>query len=128
MVANEVKELAKQTAASTEQITNIVVGIQQGTTESASAIEAIQEIVREIATNQTAAAASVEQQANVTSRMNAKVGAVKDSIGVLSNRSVGLRENSAVLTSLVVESAARGQELTSVTDDLARLGGCSSMN
>ncbi|MEM8924631.1 MAG: methyl-accepting chemotaxis protein [Actinomycetota bacterium] len=118
VVANEVKELAKQTAASTEQIAQIVSGIQQGTDESAQAIETIQSIVREIAGIQTAVAASVEEQASLTSQMNLKVGVVNDSIGTLTTRSDGLRSNSLRLTALMEQSKRRSDQLVGVSNDL----------
>ncbi len=118
VVANEVKELAKQTSAATDQIAELISSIQNDTGESVDAIAGIQEIIGEIAAIQNSVAASVEEQAVVTTQMSATASVVTQSIEHLADRSDGLRAGSGALQELVEESRNRTRRLAGVSTDL----------
>ncbi|MCK9295641.1 MAG: methyl-accepting chemotaxis protein [Desulfobulbaceae bacterium] len=66
VVANEVKELAKQTTAATKEISDQIAGIQGATNEAVEAIRDIGTTIGEIDEISTSIAASVEEQGVVT--------------------------------------------------------------
>ncbi len=69
VVANEVKELAKQTAKSTEEITERIEIIQSRTSSTVSAISEIADIINKINLNQTTIAGAVEEQTATTNEI-----------------------------------------------------------
>ncbi len=66
VVANEVKELAKETARATEEITQKIEGIQGDTKRSVDAIAEIGKVIERISGYATTIAAAVEEQAAST--------------------------------------------------------------
>jgi methyl-accepting chemotaxis protein len=73
VVAGEVKELALQTAAATEDIARRVAAIQASSTEAITAIGRIGDVINEINEHQGAIATAVEQQTTTTSEMQRSV-------------------------------------------------------
>ncbi len=73
MVANEVKELAQETAKATEDIARRVLAIQGDTTTAVAAIEEISTIVAQISDRQTTIASAVEEQTATTNEMSRSV-------------------------------------------------------
>ncbi|MEG3847765.1 methyl-accepting chemotaxis protein [Microcoleus sp. herbarium19] len=69
VVANEVKELAKQTAAATEDISKKVEAIQADTKSSVQAIAQITSIINQISDFQTTIASAVEEQTATTTEI-----------------------------------------------------------
>ncbi|MGB3265426.1 MAG: methyl-accepting chemotaxis protein [Microcoleus sp.] len=69
VVANEVKELAKQTAAATEDISKKVEAIQADTKSSVLAIAQITSIINQISDFQTTIASAVEEQTATTTEI-----------------------------------------------------------
>jgi methyl-accepting chemotaxis protein len=82
VVAGEVKELAQQTAAATEDIARRVTAIQGSSTEAIEAIGRIGEVITEINDHQGAIAAAVEEQTATTGEMRRNV----NDAAVVSNR------------------------------------------
>jgi len=78
VVANEVKDLASQTGAATEQIAGTIAAMQNDTGESVTAIEEITEVIRQIADIQSTIAAAVEEQSVVTSEVAHNVADASD--------------------------------------------------
>ena len=66
MVAQEVKQLASQTAKATDEIRSQIAGMQSATQESVGAIKEIGETIARISQIATAVAAAVEQQGSAT--------------------------------------------------------------
>ena len=73
-MANEVKELAKQTAQATEDITNKIGTIQRDTSTAVDAIGGITESIRKLNGIASAIAASVEEQQATTNEVARVVG------------------------------------------------------
>jgi methyl-accepting chemotaxis protein len=80
VVAAEVKDLARETAKATEDITRRVDMIQSDTTDAVSAIGEVSEIIRSINEYQESIASAVEQQHANTNEMNR--GVVEASAGI----------------------------------------------
>ncbi|MEG3860867.1 methyl-accepting chemotaxis protein [Microcoleus sp. herbarium12] len=76
VVANEVKELAKQTAAATEDISKKVEAIQADTKSSVQAIAQITSIINQISDFQTTIASAVEEQTATTTEIARNVNQV----------------------------------------------------
>ncbi|MEH3075193.1 MAG: methyl-accepting chemotaxis protein [Quadrisphaera sp.] len=73
VVAGEVKELARQTAQATEDISHRVSTIQEDTSGAVSAIERISEVIGRINDHQTTIAAAVEEQSATSQEMTRNV-------------------------------------------------------
>ncbi|BBH66627.1 hypothetical protein ACTI_33120 [Actinoplanes sp. OR16] len=84
VVATEVKDLAQETAQATGQITARISAIQEMTTSTAEAIQAIAEVIGRIDDGQRTIAAAVEQQTATTDQLARDVGAVSSAAGQIS--------------------------------------------
>lgn len=73
MVANEVKELAKETAKATEDISQRITAIQSDTRRSVDAIGKIRSIINQICDIQTTIASAVEEQTATTAEINRNI-------------------------------------------------------
>jgi methyl-accepting chemotaxis protein len=73
VVATEVKELAKETARATEDISDKIVAIQQETRSAVDAIREINEIIAQIHDIQATIAGAVEEQTATTNEMSRNV-------------------------------------------------------
>ncbi|MEW6027651.1 MAG: methyl-accepting chemotaxis protein, partial [Planctomycetota bacterium] len=84
VVAGEVKELAKQTGDSTENIRTQVQGIQGNTDEASSSIERIVEVIRRVNELSQSIAAAVEQQSATTNEISSNVAQTATAAGEVS--------------------------------------------
>ena len=73
VVANEVKELAKQTSGATDQIRRRIETIQGDTKGAVTAIQAISQIVKQIAEYQNSIASAVEEQSVTTQEISRSI-------------------------------------------------------
>ena len=73
VVAGEVKELAKETASSTEDITGKIIAIQTSTAEVSRAITRVMEITHQVSDLSTAIAAAIDQQAATTGEISRNI-------------------------------------------------------
>ncbi|TXR56488.1 methyl-accepting chemotaxis protein [Quadrisphaera setariae] len=74
VVAAEVKELARATAAATEDVARRVETIQQGASGAVDAITGISDVIAEISDHQSTIAAAVEEQTATTQEMSRSAG------------------------------------------------------
>ncbi len=79
VVANEVKELARQSAQATEQITRQIQDMQGNTETAVKAIEEITKVIAEINNISSTIAAAVEEQSATTNEIAKTVTGVSDS-------------------------------------------------
>lgn len=106
VVAGEVKELAKETAAATEEISAKVAGIQSETGSAVSAIGEIGEVIARIADMQTTIASAVEEQTATTNEISRNVNeAARGASEIAEN--IGSVASAAAETS---QGAARTQQ------------------
>jgi len=66
VVANEIKALAQQTAAATEDIKGRIIGVQKSTTSGITEIEKVSHVIHEVSDIVSSIAAAIEQQAAAT--------------------------------------------------------------
>ncbi|GIE14892.1 hypothetical protein [Paractinoplanes ferrugineus] len=119
MVANEVKELAQETARATEDVTARVAAIEGDTTRAVTAIAAITARIGQVNDYQTAIAATVEQQAATTAEMAGNIAEVAsgrrdiaEGIGVVSGAVDGTRQSVTVSHRAADELNATARRLT----------------
>jgi methyl-accepting chemotaxis protein len=129
IVAQEVKALASETAKATEDIASKTTGIQSTTQRSATAIEAILDMVRELDMLSARIAGAIDQQAAATSEIAQNVdaaavgvGNVTDSIGDIksmadetAHATTGLRQSAV---ELAAQTKAIHERIMGFTDDV----------
>jgi methyl-accepting chemotaxis protein len=129
IVAQEVKALASETAKATEDIASKTTGIQSTTQRSATAIEAILDMVRELDMLSARIAGAIDQQAAATSEIAQNVdaaavgvGNVTDSIGDIksmadetAHATTGLRRSAV---ELAAQTKAIHERIMGFTDDV----------
>jgi methyl-accepting chemotaxis protein len=120
-VASEVKELARQTARSTEEVSQKITTIQADTQAAVTAITEIAAIVKRISDLQTSVAGAVEEQAATTNEMGRNVSmAASATSGITGNlASIARAAKETNLGARSSQQAAEGLQRMSV--DLARL-------
>ncbi len=107
VVAEEVKQLAQQTAQATTSITHHVESIQAGATAAAAAVAQIAEIVQQVNDIATTIASAVDEQTATTSEISRSVAAVADAAGTT--------------TKITTDSAASARTLATTATTLDRL-------
>lgn len=107
VVAAEVKSLANQTAQATEEIANQIVRIQSATQQSVTDIRSTSVTIHEIAQISEATAASLNEQAMETTRVNQRMGtaaaqtnSVRDAISSVRSASLATQDAADRLSSL----------------------------
>ena len=113
VVATEIKELAKQTAAATEDIKVKISGIQNSTANTVDDIEKVMKVIHDISDIVTTIATAIEEQSVVT----------KDIAGNISQATRGVDEASDRVsqTSTVAQSVAQDIAAVNVAgNDIAR--------
>ena len=91
VVASEVKQLATQTARSTEDITRQISAVRQATAHAAAEVARMVTMIGEIDGITTSVAAAVEEQSAATSEIARSVGATAGAANQMSQRTDDLR-------------------------------------
>ncbi|MEM7273939.1 MAG: methyl-accepting chemotaxis protein [Actinomycetota bacterium] len=123
VVANEVKELAKQTAAATEQISARVAAIQDDTGASVAAIGAITEVITEISDIQNAIADAVGQQSETTSQIAQQVQQAVDTTQIIAGTVEKVAETAGDTVDGVAASRTAAGSVRQVAGELRQLTG-----
>jgi methyl-accepting chemotaxis protein len=126
VVAGEVKELARETALATEDISKRIEAIQGDTQATMASIARIQEVVHRISELQTTIAAAVEEQTATTNEMSRNLaegarGTTEIAAAIATVAEASKRTSAGATTSLVA-----AQELARMAADLQTLTGSSS--
>ncbi|GAA3342236.1 hypothetical protein GCM10020358_36470 [Amorphoplanes nipponensis] len=116
VVASEVKDLARETARATEDISTRVTAIQADAGTAITAIGEISEVIGRISDYQTTIAAAVEEQTATTGEMNRGVGEAAVGVGEIAT-GVEALATAARLTTESVDDSRRA------AGDLARMSG-----
>ncbi|NJC62911.1 methyl-accepting chemotaxis protein [Planosporangium flavigriseum] len=121
VVAGEVKELAKETAKATEDITAKVAAIQEDTDGVVDAIAEIGRIIEKINETQLAIATAVEEQTAVTNDIGRSASAAAEATTQIAEN-LGTVARSAEATDAGAQSTeAAAGSLAEITTDLRRL-------
>jgi methyl-accepting chemotaxis protein len=116
VVAGEIKELANQTAAATDDIRAKVSGIQTATVSTTSNIEAIAKVMREVNDIVIAIANSVDTQASAARSISENIGHASTGMQDSSHR---VSETTQVIRSIardIAEVSAVSKQMTSDSD------------
>ncbi|MGY1741518.1 MULTISPECIES: methyl-accepting chemotaxis protein [unclassified Blastococcus] len=114
VVANEVKELAQETAKATQDITARVAAIQGDTEGAVVAIRQIASIIKVIDDSQSTIAAAVEEQTATTTEMNRNVGEAAVSAGQIA-------ENITAVAGASGATTAAMDDARTAIDEVARM-------
>jgi len=121
VVAGEVKELAKETAKATEDITAKVAAIQQDTAGVVAAIQEIGKIIERINETQIAIASAVEEQTAATNDIGRSADAAAEATARIA-ANLGTVARSAEATDTGARSTqSAANKLAEITADLRRL-------
>ena len=113
VVATEIKELAQQTAAATEDIKNKISGVQNSTSGAVANIEKITTIIREVSDIVTTIATAIEEQSVVTRDIAMNISQATRGVD---ESSEGISQTATVAQSVAQDIGAVGiasQEITS---------------
>jgi len=123
VVASEVKELARETAKATADITKKVAAIQTDTGQSVEEIQRISKIIDDLNGIQTSIAGAVEEQTNTTAEMSRSVaeasngmGSVATSLGELATSATELESGSAAAESAAERLSQMAEQLQALVE------------
>ncbi|MEU4219952.1 methyl-accepting chemotaxis protein [Actinoplanes sp. NPDC026623] len=121
VVATEVKDLAQETAKSTEDIARQVQAIQRDTGKAVEAIAGITAVISQINDYQTTIASAVEEQTATSHEINRSVSdAAEASAGIASNLAA-VAGASQVASAGVTETHAAAEQVARMSSDLKAL-------
>src|SRR3974390_3180430 len=117
VVAGEVKALAGQTSRATEEISAQIASMQRATTRSIEAINAIEDIIREIGDISGAIAAAVTEQGAATIE-------IARSVEIAAKRTVETADEVSLVGAATEGTRASASSVKAVADDLGSVAGC----
>jgi methyl-accepting chemotaxis protein len=121
VVAGEVKELAKQTAKSTEEISDKISAIQGATKSAEAAIGTVSGVINQIHDISATIATAVEEQSATTDEMTRNVGEAANGAGNISVSIGRVAQEAGGTLSRAQESQKAAQELSSIATQLGAL-------
>jgi methyl-accepting chemotaxis protein len=107
VVASEVKDLAQETAAATQRITERISALQEDSQQVTAAIQGITELIGRISDGQAAVAGAVEQQTATTQQISSNVG--------------GVASTAATTTSAVADMIAAAADVAAKAEELRQI-------
>jgi methyl-accepting chemotaxis protein len=121
VVANEVKELAKQTAKATEDIGRKIEAIQSDTKGAVEAIAHIGLIIGQINDIQGAIASAVEEQTAATAEISRSVGEAALGSRDIAHNVTGVAQAARSTTEAAANTKGSADELSRMAEELQRL-------
>lgn len=121
VVANEVKDLARATARSSDEIGRTIETIQGDTAAVVEAIDRITSIIRQINDIQTVVAAAVEQQSATTNEIGRNVAEAAVGSSDIARNITGVAETARSTTQGATETHKSAEELARLAAELLRL-------
>ena len=121
VVANEVKELAKETAKATDDIRQKIEGIQAESESAVAAISAITEKVGEISELQVSMAAAIEQQSVTTAEIGRTIEDSARGSSSITDSIVGVSEAAQSTSAGAADTQNAAQELAQIAVTLEQL-------
>jgi methyl-accepting chemotaxis protein len=118
VVAGEVKDLAKETAKATDEISRKVGAIQDAATAAASSLGEIDSIVRRISELQTAIAGAVEEQSSTTNGIVRSVAEVARASQEITGNISGLADAAGGARDTAARSKTTATELSRIAAEL----------
>jgi methyl-accepting chemotaxis protein len=118
VVANEVKELAQETARATEDIARRVEAIQGDTSKAIAAIGGISEVIGSINDYQLTIASAVEEQTATTNEMSRSVQEAASGSTQIATNITGVSTAAASTTQALGQTRQAVDELSRMASDL----------
>jgi len=118
VVASEVKELARETARATEEITRRVEAIQVDTGGAVTAIDEISAIIASINDHQFTIASAVEEQTATTNEMSRSVAEAALGSGEIAHSITGVAAGAAASSAVLEQMGGSVDELARLSADL----------
>jgi methyl-accepting chemotaxis protein len=130
VVANEIKELAKQTSEATLDIKNRITGIQNSTTDTTKGIGQIASVISDISNIVTTIASSIEEQSATTreiagnvSQMSLGIQEVNENVSQSSHVSSSISNDINQMTDKANEMSDHSSKVSSNAQELSNLAG-----
>ncbi|SDJ05703.1 methyl-accepting chemotaxis protein [Frankineae bacterium MT45] len=123
VVAGEVKDLARETAKATEDITRRVQAIQADTTGAVQAIAEIGEIIENINRFQLTIASAVEEQSATTDAINSTLNSTANQSGQIASNISDIAAATQQTAAVVAETNASARNLSEMSAQLDTLVG-----
>ena len=123
VVANEVKDLARATARSSDEIARTIETIQGDTAAAVTAIEEITEIIGRINDIQTVVAAAVEEQSATTKEIGRNVSEAAVGSTDIARNITGVAETARSTTEGAAETHRAAEELSQLASELLGMVG-----
>lgn len=121
VVAGEVKELAKQTAKATEEISGRIVTIQADTKGTIDAIGEIASVIKKIDNISVTIASAVEEQSATTNEMSRNVGEAAKGTSEISENITNVAQAAQGTSQGAQQSQAASKELAKMASELNSL-------
>ncbi len=121
VVATEVKELAKKTAAATDDIARRIEAIQEDTKVSVDAIQRIGEVIHRVNDLQIAIAGAVEEQTATTSEMARNINAAAHGAREITRNVAGVATAARETSAAAEQSSLAANQLGSMSIELQEL-------
>ena len=118
VVANEVKELAKQTADATEDISNKIGAIQHDTQGAVEAIATIGKVIHQVNDIANTIASAVEEQSVTTNEMTRNVAEASKGSNEIAQNITGVAQAAQSTASGAAQTQAAAQELARLASEL----------
>jgi len=118
VVATEVKELAKETAKATEEISKKIEAIRNNTQYAVTTVNEITQIINQINDFQTTIAGAIEEQTATSNEISRNMAIASESVGQISQNIESVTEAAREATSSVVALQSSQKELSNVSSDL----------
>jgi len=123
VVANEVKELAKQTAKATDEIGHKITAIRSNTSGAVDALNSIRAVIDKISHISGVIATAVEEQSATTNEMSRNVGEAAKGAGEISHNIAGVAEAAQSTSNSVAESQKATEHPAEMSSQLRQLVG-----
>jgi len=120
-VANEVKELAKETAKATEDISRKIEAIQTDTKAAVDAIASISEVINQVNGISSTIATAVEEQNATTNEMARNVSEAAQGSGEITNNIAGVAQAAESTSRGATDTQKAAQQLVETSAELRRL-------
>ena len=121
VVAHEVKQLARQTAAATEEIAGKIAGVQQNTGAAVRGIEQMGDVIQQIHDLSTALASSMEEQSAATSEIARNVLEAAKGTEYVAESLTHVSHAASETATGAEQSRSASEQLASVATELNRL-------
>ena len=121
MVANEVKELAKETAKATEDISRKIEAIQTDTKAAVEAIASISEVINQVNGISSTIATAVEEQNATTNEMSRNVSEAAHGSGEITSNIAGVAQAAESTSRGAGDTQKAAQQLVETSAELRRL-------